>query len=121
MFQFDIERVRVNVQKATTEDLLDRITVYRSALDPQAIETIIEELRRRNVSADEIVAHEQARGEVLCDDSGTPRVCSNCLKPAVISGWGWHRLYGKIPIFPRTFYWCAEHAPNSAQQQTDAT
>ena len=33
--RFDVERVRQNVQQATTEDLLDRLTVYREGMEPE--------------------------------------------------------------------------------------
>lgn len=111
MFGFDIERVRANVQKASTEDLLDRVTAYRSALEPAAVEAILEELRRRGITAEAIVQHDVARRQTIADANGHARMCTFCAKPAVVSGWGWHRLFGKVPVFPRLFYWCDEHRP----------
>ncbi len=36
MLEFDAERVTRNVRDATSEDLLDRITVYRDGMEPAA-------------------------------------------------------------------------------------
>ena len=113
MFGFDLERVRANIQKATTEDLLDRITVYRESLEPSAVELIMAELHLRGVTPAAVVAHEQERGAVLYDPHGLSRSCSFCRKPAVHSGWAWHRVFGRLPLFPRRFYWCAEHGPTA--------
>ena len=35
--QFDIQRVRANIRQASTEDLLDRVTVYRAEMEPTAV------------------------------------------------------------------------------------
>jgi hypothetical protein len=107
--ELDLERVRENVQKASTEDLLDRATVYRSAVEPTALPVILEELRSRGVTPEDVVAYEQARPPVVRDPDGTARSCSRCRKPAVTQGWGWQRLFGKLPVFPRKFYFCEEH------------
>ena len=47
MLEFDPERVARNAQEATSEDLLDRITVYRDGMEAAAVEIIEAELRRR--------------------------------------------------------------------------
>jgi hypothetical protein len=107
--EFDLERVRTNVQNATTEDLLDRATVYRAGLEPAALPVILEELRARGVTPEVIVAHEGNRGDVLFDDTGTAQKCHRCDKPAVVCKWGWHRMFGQLPLFPRTFYLCEVH------------
>src|SRR5256885_174553 len=59
--EFDLQRVRANVRKASTEDLLDRATVYRTNLEPAALPVILEELKARGVTADAIVRHERDR------------------------------------------------------------
>ena len=41
------ERIRDNVHKADTEDLLDRATVYRAGMEPEALEIIEEELHAK--------------------------------------------------------------------------
>ena len=106
---FDLNRVRLNVRESSTEDLLDRATVYRSGVEQEALALILEELRSRGLSADAVVQHEQARRGVLVDDSGTARVCIRCPKPAVVQQWVWHRLFGKLPLFPRYAFLCDDH------------
>jgi hypothetical protein len=106
---FDLHRVRENVRSASTEDLLDRATVYRAGLEPAAVPVILEELRTRGVSAEAIIAYEGARQPVLYDPSGTARTCHHCPRPAVTRDWGWHRVFGLIPLFPRPFYLCEHH------------
>ena len=107
--EFDFQRVRANVRNASTEDLLDRATVYRSGLEPAALPVILEELRSRGLTPEAVVAHEKSRQSVLYDDTGTARTCQRCHKPAVVRQWGWHRMFGKLPVFPRPFYLCEEH------------
>ena len=107
--EFELNRVRANVRNATTEDLLDRATVYRAGLEPAALPLILEELRARGVTPEVIVAHECTRGDVLFDDTGTAQKCHRCDKPAIAREWGWHRMFGQLPIFPRAFYLCEEH------------
>jgi hypothetical protein len=107
--EFNIDRVRNNVRSASTEDLLDRVTVYRAGLEPEALPVILEELRLRGVSAQAIVEHEKLRGTVAVDENGTAQKCSDCTRPAVVREWGWHQLFGKVPVFPRLFWRCEEH------------
>jgi hypothetical protein len=110
---FDLERVRRNVQQAATEDLLDRITVYRAGMEPEALELIETELDRRGISAEEIAAHEEQRwlaASFLPDGTAAP--CSFCHRPAVAEGWSWHTLWGLVPVFPRFYRYCAEHQPD---------
>jgi hypothetical protein len=110
--RFDPEKVRVNVRGAETEDLLDRLTFYSEGMEPEALDLIEAELRRRGVGREQIEAH--AAGppqEVLRLDDGTAVRCSFCRRPAVAAGWGWHRLWGVLPVFPRRFAWCAGHRP----------
>jgi hypothetical protein len=107
---FDLERVKKNVREATTEDLLDRATVYRAGMEAQALDVIDEELRERGVTQDKIRDHESARlQEIQMLPDGTARSCSFCHRPASAEGWGWHRMWGKIPVFPRYYYYCSEH------------
>src|SRR5438105_1201537 len=97
---FDIERVKWNVRQATTEDLLDRVTVYRAGMEPRALAVIEDELRERGVTRAEIRDHESSRRQavqILAD--GTARKCSFCHRPAVAEGWGWHWMWKKIPLF----------------------
>jgi hypothetical protein len=108
--RFDLERVKRNIRQADTEDLLDRVTVYRAGMEPEALAVIEEELRARHVLPEEVEAHaERRRQETNLLPDGTVRRCSFCHRPAVAEGWGWHRLWGRLPIFPRFYYYCAEH------------
>lgn len=112
MLSYDPDRVRANVRKADTEDLLDRVTVYRAGMEPDALYAIEEELRRRGVTAAEIDAHARRREEEgVCEAGGAPARCSFCARPAVVRRWGWHWLWGVLPLFPRPFWYCAAHRP----------
>ena len=107
--ELDLERVRENVRKSSTEDLLDRATVYRSGVEPAALPVILEELRSRGVTPEDVVAYEQTFPGVVRDAEGVARSCSRCRKPAVTAEWGWHRMFGRLPVFPRKFYLCEVH------------
>jgi hypothetical protein len=118
--EFNPERVADNVRQATTEDLLDRVTVYRAGMEPDALAIIEGELQDRGVYRDQIRAHAaQRKGEVIWRPDGTAAPCSWCDRPAVAAGWGWHWvsvvLWGKrrpvVPVFPRYYYYCAAHRP----------
>ena len=112
MFEFNAERVRASVREATTEDLLDRATVYSDGMEPQALDIIEAELRRRGVTREDLEAHadRHRRQSGLPPGDGPPPRCSFCGRPAVRRGWGWHRLWGVLPLFPRPLAYCAEHA-----------
>lgn len=111
--RLDLDRVRQNARQADTEDLLDRVTVYRADMEPAALDLIEDELRTRGVTVDQIEAHAQKREAVAIpfDDDAAAR-CSFCRRPAVEEGWGWHRLWGLLPVFPRRFCYCDRHRPS---------
>jgi hypothetical protein len=109
--RLNLDRIRENVQQAETEDLLDRITVYRAGMENEALEIIDAELRHRDVGEDRIRRHAQRHADVICDDAGLAQKCSFCRRPALASGWGWQRLFGAIPVFPRYLYYCDQHCP----------
>ena len=110
--KLDLERVRANVRGATTEDLLDRATVYRSGMELEALEIIDEELRSRGVTLDAFLATESVRGVGLVrGPNGLPRVCAKCGRPATWGGWTWGRLWWVLPLFPRWAALCDEHRP----------
>jgi hypothetical protein len=116
MLEYDQEKTRENVRKAETEDLLDRVTVYRAGLEPDALYAIEEELRRRGVTAAEIDAHARRREEAgLCGSGEVPARCSFCFRPAVEWRWGWHRLWGRVPLFPRPLRYCVIHRPTTSR------
>jgi hypothetical protein len=109
----NLDRVRMNIQAADTEDLLDRVTVFGSGMEPEAIRLIYEELRSRGVFQSDIEAHNaKRRNDVRLWAAGTAKKCTFCHRPAVAEGRGWHRLWRWIPVFPRMFYYCEEHLPN---------
>jgi hypothetical protein len=109
---FDKQWVERNVRRASTEDLLNRITAYRSGMEPEAIELIEAELHRRHVKPAEITAHaEKILRDSRFHDDGTAVKCNFCHNPAVGEGWGWHRMWGLIPLFPRYLHYCREHLP----------
>jgi hypothetical protein len=110
---FDAQKVLVNARQADTEDLLDRVTVYRAGMEPEAVEIIETELRRRDVGPEQIEAHAaQRRRDCLpLLPDGTAIKCSYCYRPAVVQGRGWHRVKGVLPVFPRWFAYCDRHRP----------
>ena len=108
---FDLNRVRQNAAKATTEDLLDRLTVYRAGMEPAAIEVIEAELDKRGIGEEEIQAHAAAKRDRVVMQGAVARKCSFCHRPAVKRGWGWYRLFWKtVPLIPGRFWYCEEHA-----------
>ncbi len=108
------ESIRANVRAASTEDLLDRATVYREGMEAEALDIIEQELHQRGVRRDDIAAHERKRREtVLFDSQGIALKCHRCPRPAVVETRGWHRMWGLLPLFRRRFVWCAEHKPPS--------
>jgi hypothetical protein len=117
---YDRERVVSNVRQATTEDLLDRVTVYGPGMEADALEIIEAELRSRGVEGHQIAAHaaERARTMIRLAD-GTAACCSFCHRPAVEEGWGWHRMWGVLPLFPRTFLYCEKHRPLSSAKGSE--
>jgi hypothetical protein len=113
MLTFNVEKCRADVQRAETADLLDRVTAYRDGMDQQAIALIEAELGRRGVSPAEIVERtETCRRECVFDAMGIALPCSQCRRPAVTAVWGWHRLWRRLPLFPRRLRFCKEHDPN---------
>jgi hypothetical protein len=115
MLHFDRERVLTNVRQAETEDLLDRATVYRAGMEPEALDLIEAELRSRGVTEEEIHKHaERQSGRSIPLPDGTAARCSFCDRPAVAQGWGWHRLWGLLPIFPVLHSYCERHQPSGS-------
>ena len=117
--RLDLDRVRANVRRASTEDLLDRATVYREGMEPAALDLIDRELQERGISPAERAAHEERRRRrMLIGPDGLPVRCCRCERPAVIERRDWHRLWKVLPLFPRRFAYCAEHAPD---EETEAS
>jgi hypothetical protein len=108
--KLNLKRVAEYIRSAESEDLLDRVTIYRSGMEEAALDLMEMELDRRGYSRVDIAEHGAKRREtafILPD--GTALRCNFCDKPAALKRWGWHRLFGRIPIFPRVFAYCSEH------------
>jgi len=108
--ELNLERVRNNVQESSTEDLLDRATVYAGGMEPQALDLIETELRDRGMTSEKIRLHaEERQQEGVLMHGDIARMCSFCRRPAVEHRIGWHMLWGLMPVFPRRFWYCAPH------------
>jgi hypothetical protein len=122
MFPLDLDRVRDNARLADTEDLLDRVTVFRTGMEAEAIEILEEELHRRGVSAADIVDHGRLRaGDVLFMPDGIAVQCNFCRRPAIERRWDWHWLLGLVPVFPRRLARCREHLQRRSLWQKEPT
>jgi hypothetical protein len=107
---FDLKRVAEFIRRADTEELLDRVTVYREGMEPAALDLMEGELDRRGVTREDIADHDARRREtaIMLPD-GTAMRCSFCNRPAVKQDRRWHRLFGRVPIFPKMFAYCEFH------------
>ncbi|HVL14956.1 MAG TPA: hypothetical protein VM529_20465 [Gemmata sp.] len=134
MMRLELKAVAEYVRKATTEELLDRVTVYRAGMEPVALDLMEGELDRRGVTREDIAEYDTARRRgVLLRADGTVVRCNFCDRPAVVRGWGWHwvnlrlplflfaprpesvRTGISFPVFPRVFARCEVHgAPKPA-------
>ena len=95
----EMERVARNVQKATTEDLLNRVTAYRAGMEPEALVLIEQELRRRDVTDEQIEAHlAQAEPEV---DVLLAEVVDESTLRLFIARWGWTLSWLLAPKWTR--------------------
>ena len=109
--EWNAEKALVNIRQAETDDLLDRITAYRAGLVEEAIDMIEQELHGREVTAAQIADHREAcQRECVFHEDGTAKMCIFCRKPAVLDSWGWQKLFGLIPVFPRAMCYCKDHA-----------
>lgn len=106
----DLRKVAGNLKTATDEELLDRVTVFRTAMEPAAVDLIEGYLAKRGVTPAEIAAHDaDRRATAVIGPDGAAVRCSFCNRPAVEVGRGWHRLWGWVPLFPRLFARCGVH------------
>jgi len=106
----NLKKVAVYIRKAETETLLDRVTVFRTEMEPAALDLMKGELSRRGVSEGMIAEYGELKGrDVVLDSAGEARRCHFCDRPAVQRGRGWFKLWRKIPLFPRMFYRCEVH------------
>ncbi len=113
MFPLDPAKVLANARRAETEDLLDRVTVFREVLEPMAVEIIEAELARRGVTPDEIAQHHRRlKPRIVRDPQGIPYRCCRCGRAAVVVATDWHRLLGLVPLFRGRFAYCDRHRPD---------
>jgi hypothetical protein len=119
MLRFDPDAVRQNVRESTDEDLLNRVTAYRVGMEPAAIDIIEAELKNRGIGRTEIERHEiEQHAHVLRRPEGFAYRCNFCHRPAVVRTWGWHWVWGLLPVVPIVQSFCAEHAPSSRETST---
>lgn len=112
LLKLDLKAVAAFVRTADTEDLLDRVTVYRDGMEPAAVDLMENELWRRGLTRESVTDHEHERRErMVTDADGSPVRCAFCARPAVTKRWGWLKLWRRIPIFPRLFPRCEIHGP----------
>lgn len=136
---YDLKRVAEYIRGAETEELLDRVTVYREGMEPAALDLMEGELDRRGVSPAQVAAHDANRrdGAIILSD-GTAMRCSFCDRPAVRQARGWHRLRLRVPLaklftgrdsvppgfsvplFPRVFAYCSFHWKPPKETPADA-
>jgi hypothetical protein len=110
----NIEKIRAKVRSAATEDLLDRATVWRFGMEPEALDLVEAELRRRGIGPAEVERHAGRRSqEVLTAADGHAAVCYRCARPAIARRWVWWRWWKLIPLFPRRVFVCEVHQPGS--------
>jgi hypothetical protein len=109
----DLCQVREVARTASVEFLLDRVTIFRGEIEGPAIEVFEAELRARGIQQAQMDAHaaERASGGLMFHPDRTVVRCAYCARPATVREWRWQRLWGWfLPLFPRRFYLCREHA-----------
>lgn len=108
--KLDLRRVATFIRSASTETLLDRVTIFRCGMEPAAVDLMIHELSRRGIDEATIASyHQEKKHIVLFHDDGEAVRCSFCDRPAILRQKRWHRLWKRIPIFPKMFAVCDLH------------
>ena len=116
------------VRNADTEELLNRVTVYRDGMEPAALDLMEGELDRRGITRAQIAEHDtRQRAVAIMLPDGTAKRCSCCDRPAVVETRGWYRWRARVPLlplfsgraevplgisvplFPRMFAYCEAH------------
>jgi hypothetical protein len=106
------EKILKFARQAETPVLLDRVTVLRAEMEPDAVEIFLAELARRGIGPEDIRDHEREwKHKVLKLPGGLPATCSWCGRAATVQRQAWHKFLRLIPIYKRTQYYCDEHAP----------
>ena len=116
----DLARIREDARRTSTENLLDRVTVYRGEMESAAVAIIESELDARGVRSAEVEAHVamSERDGLFRRPDGSVVRCNVCPRPATDRRWRWHRLWGWfLPLVPWFVPLCKEHAE---QLPTDA-
>ena len=110
--RFDIRRVAEFVHSAESEELLDRVTVFRDGMEPAALDLMEGELDRRGVTRAEIAEFETTRrATALTNADGTVVRCTLCYRPATTRVRGWIKIFAKrIPVIPWRLPYCDFHA-----------
>ena len=99
---------------AETPVLLDRVTVLKEGMNPDTIEIFLAELARRGIGPEMIRDHEREwKLKTLDRPDGLPATCVWCGRAATVQRQAWHKFLRLIPVYKRTQYYCAEHAPAS--------
>lgn len=113
--KLDLKRVAEFIRKADSEDLLDRVTIYRNGMEQAALDLMEGELDRRGFSRSDIADHDELRRKtaIILPD-GTALRCNFCDRPAAVKRWSWIRLFGRIPVAPRIFAYCDTHGGRAA-------
>lgn len=116
-----LKEIATYTRRASTEELLNRVTIYREGMEPAALDLMEGELDRRGVTRAQIAEYDaQQQTVVLRRPDGSARRCEKCDRPAVHQHRRWHRVYGLVPVFRRTLYSCGEHAPEKPAPNLDA-
>jgi hypothetical protein len=111
------QTLKTNASRASTEDLLNRATVFREGMEPEALAIFEEELTRRGIDQSAIDRHAQTT-VCLRTPEGEPLQCSRCHNPAVKEVWGWQRIFfGWLPVFLRRYRYCPEHLPEGKSEK----
>ena len=104
----DLKPVAEFIRRADTEELLDRVTVYRESMEPAAVDLMENELWRRGLTPEKVAAHAAERGEVVRRADGSAVRCLLCDRPAVSRRWGWYWRHWGLP-YPRPIARCFNH------------
>jgi len=109
--ELNLKKVAEFMRKAEDEDLLDRVTLYRDQMSRRQLDLFENELSRRGYHREEIAAHDaDFRSDAIENKDGTVVRCSFCSRPPCGRRAAGTPL-GKIPLFPRFFAYCRNHAP----------
>jgi hypothetical protein len=115
--QLNLKTVAEYIRGADTEELLDRVTIYRDGMEPAAVDLMENELWRRGVTPEQLSDHNaDRRKSVVIGADGVAIRCAFCDRPAVSKRWGWFKLWRRIPLYPRLFPRCGVHGPEPEKQ-----